>query len=354
MTSHGTLVMVPGSLYKIRETINSKNLAMKQTYRKIHRIVLPVPFPLKTTNVYLVDEEPITLIDTGVKTEDSFQVLRDSLRGLGYGIEDIRKILITHGHLDHYGQAERISALSGAEVSIHAEEYRMIQSMAQFRRQVASVLIQHGAPEDSVDETIHYMESAQQWGDPLKDLQFIHEGDEICFENMVLRPIHCPGHSPGLLCFYLEGDGILVSGDHLLKEISPNPIINPLPNEAAPGNTSLKTYMNSIRKIEHLEVSLVLPGHGEPFLDFKATLEKILRHHEQRLALVLSVLSRGEMTAYDISKVLFPNTKSFEVFLGVSEVLGHLSILLEDEKVILRSRNGRHHYSINFNNQALI
>ncbi len=326
--------------------MDSKDLGMKGKHQKIHSIELPVPFPVKTTNVYVVDEEPITLIDTGVKTDMSLQVLKDSLRRLGYGIEDIRRILITHGHLDHYGQAKRISALSGAEVSIHVEDYRMIQSLAQFRRQVASVLMQNGTPRDSVDTIVNYMESAQQWAEPLDDVHFINEGDEIFFQDMVLRPIHCPGHSPGLICFYLEGESILFSGDHLLKDISPNPIVKPLQKGGDPRNTSLNEYLHSIRKIEDLEVSLVLPGHGGPIQDFKNLLENILRHHEQRLEQVLSVLSGGEKTAYDISKALFPDTKSFEVFLGVSEILGHLNILLEEGKIIFRSRDGIYYYSM--------
>ncbi len=326
--------------------MDSKNLAITGTNQKIHRIELPVPFPLKTTNVYLVDDEPVTLIDTGVKTDASFQVLTDSLRRLGHGIEDIRRILITHGHLDHYGQAKRISLLSGAEVYIHREEHRRIQSSAQFRGHVASVLLQNGTPEGSVDTIINYMESAQRWAEPLDDVHFINESHEIRFSNMLLRPIHCPGHSPGLLCFYLEAKGILISGDHLLKEITPNPIINPLPSGAQPQNTSLKQYLDSIRKIEDLKVSLVLPGHGEPIEDFKGLLEKILAHHEQRLVQVSSVLSQDEQTAYDISRALFPDTEFFEVFLGVSEILGHLNILLEEGKIVYRSRDGIDFYSM--------
>lgn len=320
---------------------------MKGDNQMIHRIELPVPFPVKTVNVYLVDEEPVTLIDTGVKTDASFQLLTESLRRLGYGVEDIRRILITHSHLDHYGQAKRISDLSGAEVYIHVEEYQRIKSIRQFRTKVASVLGHNGVPIDLLDKTIQYMESAEQLAEPLDEVLFISEGDEICFKNMALRPIHCPGHSPGLICLYLEGEGILVSGDHLLKEISPNPVINPSQTAVGSGSTSLKQYLQSIRKIEDLEVSLVLPGHGEPVRDFKGALEKIRHHHEQRLAMVLSILSRKEKTAYDISRELFPDAKSFEVFLGVSEVLGHLNILFEEGKIICRSRNEIDYYSIN-------
>jgi glyoxylase-like metal-dependent hydrolase (beta-lactamase superfamily II) len=320
---------------------------MKKYGDTIHRIELPVPFPVKTMNVYLVNEEPITLIDTGVKTNTSFKTLDDSLRRLGYTIEDIGRILITHGHLDHYGQAKRISALSGAEVYIHAKEYQRIRSIAQFRRRVASVLMQNGTPKESVELIIQYMESAQQWADPLDEVHFLEEGDEIFFKNMIFRPIHCPGHSPGLLCFYLDEKGILISGDHLLKEIFSNPIIDPPQKGMGPRNTSLKQYLHSIRKIESLKVSLVLSGHGEPIPKFKALLAKILHHHEQRLAMVLSILYGGEKTAYEISKALFPNTKSFEVFLGVSDILGHLGILLDEGKVISRSRNGIDYYSTN-------
>ncbi len=313
---------------------------------RIHRIELPVPFPVKTTNVYLINEEPITLVDTGVRTDGSFHVLEESLRRLECGIGDIRRILITHGHIDHYGQAKKISARSGAEIYIHAKEYQAIRSIGQFGRSLVSVLMQNGTPRESLDEAMDYMRSAiQTLADPPDDVRFIDEGDEICFKNMVFRSLLCPGHSPGLICFYLEKGGILISGDHLLNEISPNPIIDLSQEGPGPQSTSLKEYLNSIRKIEGLKVSLVLPGHGEPIQDFKGALEKTLHHHEQRISTVLSTLSLGEKTAYEISKKLFPNTRSFEVFLGVSEVLGHLRILFDEGKIVFRSRGGIDYYS---------
>ncbi len=313
---------------------------------RIHRIELPVPFPVRTTNVYLVDDEPITLIDTGVKSDRSLRGLEDSLRRLGYGVEDIGRILITHGHIDHYGQAKHISARSGAEIYIHEKEHQRIHSIGEFRRNLVSVLMENGIPKDLLDEAINYMKSAiQSLSEPLDDVRSLNEGDEIGFENMTLQPILCPGHSPGLICFYLEEGGILISGDHLLSEISPNPIIDLSPEGSGPRSTSLKAYLNSLMKIKDLEVSLVLPGHGEPVRDFKGTVDRAFFHHEQRLSMVLSVLSLGEKTVYEISHALFPNAKSFEVFLGMSEVLGHLRILLDEGKISFRSREGMDYYS---------
>ncbi len=321
---------------------------MEEHADKILRIELPVPFPVRTTNVYLVIDEPITLIDAGVRTDLSFQVLEDALRRFGYGFEDIRRILITHGHIDHYGQARRIALLSGAEIYIHEKEHRRIQSIGQFRGNLVSVLIQNGTPRGLLDETINYMKSAVQLlAEPLGEVRFLHDGDEIPFDDMVLRSILCPGHSPGLTCFYLERGGILISGDHLLNEISPNPVIDLSRTGPGPQSTSLKEYLNSVKKIQNLSVSLVLPGHGEPIRDFGGALRKIFYHHEERLARVLASLSSGGRTAYEISRELFPDAKSFEVFLGLSEVLGHLRILLDEGKIIFETRGDVDYYSQN-------
>jgi glyoxylase-like metal-dependent hydrolase (beta-lactamase superfamily II) len=314
--------------------------------QRIHRIELPVPFPIQTTNAYLIEEEPITVVDPGIRTEPSFHALENSLGGLGYRIEDIDRILITHGHVDHYGQARKVARLSGAKTYIYRKEYERIRSTGELRNNLVSVLTQNGIPRESLNETIAYMHSViQTLAEPLVEPCFLDEGDEVRFKTMVFRTLLCPGHSPGLLCFYWEEAGILISGDHLLDEISPNPIVDLSQRGPGPQSTSLKDYLNSIKRIQDLDVALVLPGHGAPIQDFKGALRKTLDHHKERLSVVLSVLSRGEKTAYEISKALFPNTKSFEVFLGVSEVLGHLRILLDEKRIHFTSRNGIDYYS---------
>ncbi len=313
---------------------------------RILRIELPVPFPVRTINAYLVTAEPVTLIDAGVKTEESFRVLGDSLRRSGYGMRDIQRILITHGHIDHYGQAEKIASRSGAEIYIHQKEYRRIQTIAQQRENLVSVLIQNGTPSELLEEAMNSMRLAvQSLAEPLGDVRFVGDGDTIPFDGMELQSILCPGHSTGLVCFYLEDAGILISGDHLLNEISPNPIIDLSETGPGPRSTSLKEYLHSVRKIQNLKVALVLPGHGEPISDFKNALNRIFRHHEERLSTILGILSSGEKTAYEISEAMFPNARSFEVFLGVSEVLGHLRILHEKDKIGFRSRGGVDYYA---------
>src|SRR4030042_2129127 len=118
-----------------------------QVFYRFYQIELPVPFPLRTTNVFFVDESPRTLIDTGIKTEDSFEALRRGFESLGRSLGSIERILITHGHIDHYGQAKRLSSLSNAPIYIHPEEYGRIRSLIHRLAVLKMILLRNGVPE---------------------------------------------------------------------------------------------------------------------------------------------------------------------------------------------------------------
>ena len=241
-----------------------------QVLDKIYKIELPIPFPLKSMNVYFIDDSPRTLVDAGIKTEVSFETLKKGLETIGVGLNSIERILITHGHIDHYGQAKRLSSLSGAPIYIHSKEYGRIRSFIHSLGFIKSILLRNGAPETLVNEAIHYMESAQIMADSLDEAFFLDDGDSILFKSMSWKTIHCPGHSPGLICFHWPEKKILFTGDHLLKEITPNPILN-VPEYRPPFRyPSLKDYLNSLEKIERLGLSLLLPAHGEEIHDVKA------------------------------------------------------------------------------------
>jgi len=315
-----------------------------RVFDKIYKIELPIPFPLRTTNVFFVDEPPRTLVDTGIRTEASFEALKKGMGDIGFSFQSIERILITHGHIDHYGQAKRLSSLSGAPIYIHPKEYGRIRSILHSLGFLKSILLMNGAPEALVNEAIRYIESAQKMADPLEEAYFLNEGDAVLFESMRWRTIHCPGHSPGLICFYWPEKKILFSGDHLLKEITPNPIL--AVSEYGPPfhYPSLKQYLASLEKIEGLEISLLLPGHGEEVKDVKGLIQKIFAHHQERMEHILAFLSRGEKTPFEIAMDLFPGVPPFEVFLGISEVVGHLEILREKEMVKVEERDGKDYY----------
>ena len=234
-----------------------------QVLDNIYKIELPIPFPLKTMNVYFIDEAPRTLVDAGIKTEASFDTLKKGLETIGYGLDSIERILITHGHIDHYGQAKRLSSLSDAPIYIHSKEYGRIRSIIHSLGYLKSILMRNGTPEALVNGAIQFIESAQNMADPLEEAFFLNDGDAISFKSMTWKTLLCPGHSPGLICFHWPEKRILFTGDHLLKEITPNPVLN-VPEYRLPFRyPSLKDYLTSLEEVEKLDTSLLLPGHGE-------------------------------------------------------------------------------------------
>jgi glyoxylase-like metal-dependent hydrolase (beta-lactamase superfamily II) len=317
-----------------------------QMFEKIYKIELPIPFPLRTTNVFFVDEPPRTLVDTGIKTEASFEGLKKGLENIGFTLHSIERILITHGHIDHYGQAKKLSTLSGAPIYIHPKEYGRVRSIIHSLGFLKSILLRNGVPEALVNEAIHYIESAQTMADPLEEAFFLNDGDTILFKSMTWKTIHCPGHSPGLICFYWPEKKILFIGDHLIKEVTPNPILNVPENRYPFHYPSLKEYLSSLEKIAKFDISLLLPGHGEEVHDVKELIRQVFTHHQERMDHILSILSDGEKTPFEIAMDLFPGVPPFEVFLGISEALGHLEILREKERVRLKEKEGKDYYSL--------
>jgi glyoxylase-like metal-dependent hydrolase (beta-lactamase superfamily II) len=182
--------------------------------------------------------------------------------------------------------------------------------------------------------------------DSLDEAFFLDDGDSIFFKSMSWKTIHCPGHAPGMICFYWPEKKILFTGDHLLKEITPNPVLNV--NESKPPfrYPSLKDYLTSLKKIEKLDLSLLLPAHGEEIHDVKDLIQKIFAHHKERMDRVLSSLSKREKTPFEIAMDLFPGIPPFEVFLGISEAVGHLEILKDKGMIKVMEKEGRDYYSL--------
>lgn len=321
-------------------------IMITQVFDRIYMLQLPIPFPIKTTNVYFIDESPRTLIDTGIKTEASLETLRKGMETLGFRLHHIERILITHGHIDHYGQAKKLSSLSGAPIYIHSKEYGKIRSALHSLGFLKSILLRNGIPKGLVEEAIRYIESAQTLADPLEEAFFLTDGDAIPFQSMTWTAVHCPGHSPGLLCFHWPEKKTMFTSDHLLKEVTPNPILNVSENVFPFRYPSLREYLTSLEKIEGMDLSLLLPGHGEMIHDPKGLIRKVFAHHRERTELITAILSKGDKTPFEIAMDLFPGVPPFEVFLGISEAVGHLEILREEERVRVTEKEGIDIYSL--------
>src|SRR5437879_6856050 len=196
---------------------------------KIIPITLPTPFYIGPVNVYLIKDDPVTLIDTGPKTKETIDVLRAGLRQAGINVGDIRRIAIPQGHEDLWGLARSLrDEAKDAEVFVH--DWETGHRAARLEHEENLKLLQRaGVPDDEIQSMRRLYEQVRQYADSLDDehCRALNDEDELEFETGMLRVIHTPGHTPGSCSFLLEADRTIIAGDCVPKPVPPNPVISP-------------------------------------------------------------------------------------------------------------------------------
>jgi len=316
----------------------------------IYLIPVKSPFPLGYINAYLLVDEPITLIDCGPNLPQSLTSLEQGLSRFGFQLDDIQRVIITHEHPDHYGLIRTIVERSGAKVCCHYLIKEIIEdfSSQRERRRTAylNFLREAGVPEAIVEYVRKDTEKpAGLRSETTVDI-VLSDGDFISNRNTYLQVFHTPGHSQGSICLYRKHDQILFTGDHLLKTISSNPMIEIPIGDSQPDCTSLIDYLDSLEKIKRLEVNLTLPAHGDVILDHRQQIDYMMLHHQQRKKQIAHLISQGELTAYQLSYQLFGELHPLEVFLGISEVLAHLELLRQECEVLVKKKEGIAYYRL--------
>ena len=305
---------------------------MSQPAPEILKISLPTPFAVGPVNVYFFPGDEPTLMDTGPMGDDSLDALRKALRGLSYDLSDIRKIFITHGHLDHFGQGALLREMSGATVYAHPGEHVRIHQepgrhLSKYRATIVPIFRDFGVPEEVMTGMFNFSKTFSKYARILADTLPLADGETHRFGNCDMEVVHCPGHATGLVCFLNREYGILMANDHLIKHITPNPLME-LPTEpGGPRPNSLGTYLQSLRKVRKLGVKLVYSGHGVEIFDTDALIEYYFHHHEKRQQRVLSFLKEGGKSVYELCRLLFPKLDEAALYLGLSEAIGHLDVL---------------------------
>ena len=311
------------------------------------RIEIPIPFPIKSVNIYFIEDSIPTLIDAGFHSEEGLGVVEHALREKGVGLSDIKRILLTHGHLDHVGLAGKIQEFGGAEIFIHPRDRdKCIWDIETYAEKKKAPFLRFfkegGLPENIVEAIADRMDARFRSFFPgdfaVKDLNI---NKRITFDTFALEVIHCPGHTRGSVCFFDRENGRFFSGDHLLEKITSNPIVELEARENGAGFKSLSNYLKSLTLTEHLDIKEVLPGHGSPFHEHRKRIKKIKEHHYIRREEILRLLKSHQsapdgMNLFNITMSVFPELKAWDIFLGMSETLGHLEIL--EEKGLIRSR----------------
>lgn len=311
----------------------------------IHCLPIPTPFAVGRVNCYLVEDDPLTLVDAGPNSATSLTVLEAALAEHGRRVEDLERIVVTHQHIDHIGLVDILAQRSGAEVcALEAlgpwlASYK--REMEEGDRFSSEIMLRNGIPQDVVYALRTVSASFRAWGAPATVTRTLGEGDLLEFANRCWRVHHRPGHSPSDTVFHDEESGQLLGGDHLLAHISSNPLISlPLDGASHERPRALMIYLDSLRRTREMDLKVVLGGHGDPVEEHRELIDKRFAMHERRANRLYDLIAERSRNAYELAQEMWGNVAVTQAYLTLSEVLGHVDLLLDEGRVAECERDG--------------
>lgn len=320
----------------------------------IYRVDVPFPqgwFPPdapSATICYLVEQASGWLmIDSGLHHPSCYEAVCEQLSALRISLADIRWLVITHFHPDHFGLAGRIKAASQARIIMHRQDWEVVKFILDSANSWSEDEVTKWA--SSLGITAPEMDGLRQvvgFGVMLfsyvSEPDVLLEGDEQAVgDTGCLHAIRTPGHTPGHVCIYDESQRVLFSGDHVLTGITTHITPSLLGTE-----DQLSEYMRALRKVEKLDVRIVLPAHEQPFTNLTQRVEELLGHHERRLQQVLAPLRNRSLSAREVASQvewmvgLWDRMDGMNRLLAIQETLAHLRLLQEQGRVTVVQKEG--------------
>jgi len=315
----------------------------------IHCLAIPTPFMVGRVNCYLIEDEPLTLVDTGPNSGKALDELERALAERGRRIEDLERIVITHQHIDHLGLVDILARRSGAEVCALDLLAPLIEDFGAHAERddelAEALMLRHGIPRDVVTALRSVSRSFRAWGGSTRVTRRLAHGETLEFAGRSLEVLHRPGHSPSDTIFRDPDRGEVIGGDHLIARISSNPLISrPLGGRSGePGSgrpRALLTYMRSLRETREMDVKVILPGHGDPVTDHVRLIDERFALHERRARKIGGLIEERPRSAYEVAQALWGNVAVTQAYLTLCEVLGHVDLLLEEDRVVERETAG--------------
>jgi glyoxylase-like metal-dependent hydrolase (beta-lactamase superfamily II) len=303
----------------------------------IQRIAVPTPFAVGRVNVYLIEDEPLTLVDSGPNSGTSLDVLERGLAALGHSIEDLDRILVTHQHIDHIGLVQILANRSGAQV---VTLDRLVPFLERYGEEAAAedefataTMLRHGMSEEVARALQSVSLAFRAWGAGASVGRTLRDGESLEFAGRSLDVHFRPGHSATDTVFLDRERRLLIGGDHLLGAISSNPLIS-RPTGGGKRRRALMEYIESLRQTREMDLALVLPGHGDPIADHRELIDRRLTLHGRRADKIYELIAERPRSAHDIAQALWGNIAVTQAFLTLSEVLGHTDILLAQGRAV--------------------
>jgi glyoxylase-like metal-dependent hydrolase (beta-lactamase superfamily II) len=305
----------------------------REVARGVWKITLPIPFPLRTVNVYaLVGNDGWVLVDAGMGTPAAREAFSTGLKRAGLDLAKLRALVLTHHHPDHIGLSGELQEQCGVPVYMHPIDEKSLRiiwdgTMPERFSSVSTFFRQHGLE----PTRLWYTQSDPQETrrmlrvPPHEAFSLVEDGARLDLVGEAYRVLWVPGHSDGQIALFREQDGVFLSADHVLPRITPNVGLYSTWDRPDP----LNDYLNSLHKVESLPASLVLPGHGEPFPDLARRVQEIVTHHEHRIQQILDLLAEQPRHAAWVTDQLFQGRlKNDEMRrMAMAEVLAHLEYM---------------------------
>lgn len=292
----------------------------------ILRLQLPISMPgLGHVNCYaLVDDRGAAIVDPGLPGPITWRAIKNRLGQAGIPLRRVHTVIVTHSHPDHFGSAARLAKAAGAEVMTHSAFHTWFASPGRC-----------SCSDPDHDHTVHDVDpddisERRTWGDPMpwggpgfkpplkRRLMFrvmksplgrslrlqpsirVRHGDAVKLAGREWFAVHTPGHTIDHLCLHDPEHGVLLSGDHVL------PTITPHISGVAGGRDPLALFFASLDRVAALDVTKVLPAHGQPFGDLPDRVTSIKEHHADRLDLLRRKgAEMGRAPVQEFSKHLF-------------------------------------------------
>ena len=314
-----------------------------KVFENIYQIEVPLPgSPLKSVNCYVIkDERRDLLIDTGMNRPECRAAIESGLKELDVDLNRC-DLFITHLHSDHMGLVSHL-ATESTTVYFNRTEAKMIQTAKEqggFGSRMMDFARLAGFSDAEVEDSLSKHPGLKFQAPHSTEFSILDEGDILDIGGYHFECIHTPGHSPGHLCLYDADTKLMVAGDHVLGDITPN--ISAMTREENP----LSDFLRSLDKVYEYDVDLALPGHRSLIQDFRGRVDELKDHHRQRLDEVLAILDGKTLSGYDVASRMTWNMKAhtwedvgiMQKWFATGEAIAHLQLLEEKGAVASEDR----------------
>ena len=320
----------------------------EEVLHNLFRIEIPLPgSPLKSLNSYVIKgPERNLIVDTGLNREECMKAMQTGLRELGVDL-DKTDFFITHLHADHFGLVSRLLT-DTSTIYFNRPDTEAMKTRGGWESMIDYAGM-NGFPEHELRAALHSHPGYRYGLERVPEVSVLEDGDTISIGDYRFKCVQTPGHTRGHTCLYEGAKKILVCGDHILNDITPN--IQCWSDQENP----LKSYLASLNKVYGLEVDLALPGHRRLFRNYKERIKELQRHHQNRADEVLLILKEGSKHAFQVASEMtwdieYESWEQFPVaqkWFATGEAIAHLRYVEEKGMVFRVAGEKMITYSLN-------